>query len=133
MAVVLIVDDDPDIRELWALVLGEAGFVVRAAPSGVEGIEIAESEHIDVVVTDILMPNKDGIETLLEIKSINPNVKVLVVSGGGSALRKSFLDVADKLGADATLPKPVDIDRLCAVVEQLAAAAKASPSTPKGT
>ena len=124
MAVVLIIDDDPDIRDLWTVVLGEAGFDVRAAPSGVEGIEIAESEHIDVVVTDILMPNKDGIETLLEIKSINPNAKVLVVSGGGSALRKSFLDVADKLGADATLPKPVDIDRFRAVVEQLANAAQ---------
>ena len=119
MAVVLIIDDDPHIRTLWDYALSEDGFSVRTAPSGLEGVEIARREHVDVVVTDIHMPDKDGIETLLEIKSMNPEAKVVVVSGGGSVGRMSFLGAADKLGADATLAKPFDIHQLSAVVGAL--------------
>jgi DNA-binding NtrC family response regulator len=123
MAVVLIIDDDAQIRNLWADVLSEQGFDVRVAPSGVEGVEIAVSERIDVVVTDILMPDKDGIETLLEIKSTRPDAKVLVVSGGGTLLSSSYTRIAEKLGADASLQKPVEIGRFCRVVAALARAA----------
>lgn len=123
MAVILIIDDDAQIRDLWADVLEQEGFDVRVAPSGVEGVEIAASEKVDVVVTDILMPDKDGIETLLEIKSARPQAKVLVVSGGGTMLTASYTGIAEKLGADASLQKPVEIRRFCSVVAQLASAA----------
>jgi len=127
MAVVLIIDDNAQIRDLWADSLSEAGFDVRAAPSGVQGMEIARAEKVDVIVTDIFMPEKDGIETLLEIKSVRPQAKVLVVSGGSAMMDKSFLEVAERLGADATLQKPVDIDRFCELVTRLAEGAKGVP------
>ncbi|MFP4003826.1 MAG: response regulator [Alphaproteobacteria bacterium] len=120
MPVVLIVDDDEYIRDLWAEALSEEGFEVRAAPSGVQGVEIAKAERIDVIVTDILMPDKDGIETLLEIKSACPHTRILVVSGGGLLLSSSYVRVAEKLGADASLQKPVDLERFCNVVAELA-------------
>jgi DNA-binding NarL/FixJ family response regulator len=68
------------------------------------------------------MPGRDGIETLLEINSARPQVKVLAVSGGGTYVPDSFVELTDKLGADATLRKPVNIDRLCSVVKKLAGA-----------
>lgn len=122
MAVVLIIDDDAQIRELWADILSEEGHKVRAAPSGVQGVEIAKSEDVDVIITDILMPDKDGIETLLEIKSIRPKTRIVAVSGGGEILSSAYVKVAEKLGADAALQKPVDIDELCRVVSDLAGA-----------
>ena len=124
MSVVLIIDDDPHIRTLWDHALTENGFSVRTAPTGMEGVEIARREHVDVVVTDIHMPDKDGIETLLEIKSMNPEAKVVVVSGGGLVGGMSFLGAAGKLGADATLAKPFDIHQLSAVVGKLSGASQ---------
>lgn len=121
MAIVLIIDDDPRIRELWERALALAGFTVRTAASGARGIEIATTERVDVVITDIVMPDKDGIETLLEIRSARPDMKVLAVSGGGEFLNASYVDIADRLGADATLRKPVSIGHLCRVVAELAA------------
>ncbi|MFP3944459.1 MAG: response regulator [Alphaproteobacteria bacterium] len=121
MAAVLIIDDDPRIRELWSSALSKAGFSVHAAGSGARGIEIVKTEQVDVAIIDLIMPDKDGIETLLEIKSARPDMKVLAVSGGGEILNASYVDIADRLGADATLRKPVSIDRLCRVVAELAA------------
>lgn len=122
MAVVLIIDDDAQIRDLWTDALSQEGFEVRSASSGVKGVEIAKSEPIDVVVTDIIMPEKDGIETLMEIKAALPQAKVLAVSGGGAMINDSYLEIAGKLGADAILQKPVNIGRFCRLVRKLAKA-----------
>jgi len=119
--VVLIIDDDPQIRELWRDVLQEEGLRVLDAPSGVDGVQVAKDHAVDLVVTDILMPDKDGIETLREIKAEQPALKVVVVSGGGVTMQPTFLNVAKKFGADATLQKPVDIGEFCSVVKQLLA------------
>lgn len=109
MATVLIIDDDSAVRDLLTDVLLQDGHFVRTAKSGTLGVEIAKGEAIDLVVTDIMMPDKDGIETLLEIKAHKPNLKVMAVSGGGTIKDGSFLGVAQELGADAVLEKPVDI------------------------
>ncbi len=75
------------------------------------------------------MPDKDGIETLLEIKSARPQTRIIAVSGGGEILSSSYVKVAEKLGADAALQKPVDIDELCRVVSDLAGARTRSEGT----
>ena len=118
-ASILIIDDDLQIRELCSDVLSDDGFVAQAVSSGCEGIDLIRRSRVDLVITDILMPEKDGIETLLEIKSVNPEIKVIVMSGGGISAQTIFLETAGKLGADATLAKPVDIDELSRVVTTL--------------
>lgn len=122
MASVLLIDDDPQIRDLWAEVLTEGDIVVRQASTGVEGLRLASSQPFDVIVTDLIMPEKDGIETLIELKSARPDAKVVVVSGSGSALDGALMAVARELGASDVLPKPVDIDLFYSVVTELIAA-----------
>jgi len=120
MAHVLLIEDNSDLLTLWAEALEDEGFDVRTATSGVRGVEIAGQENFDVVVTDILMPDKDGIETLLAIRRDNPNAKTIVVSGGGATGNTSFLEMAEKLGASATMQKPVDLNDLTAAIRELA-------------
>ncbi len=123
MAVVLIIDDDPAIRELWRAALEAEGHRVLTAPSGLEGVEIARSQPIEVVVTDLYMPGKDGIETVREIKRAWPGIRVLIVSGGGRMNEKPFLNFALKFGAEKALQKPVELDHFCAAVDELVAVA----------
>lgn len=123
LTTVLIIDDDPEILALWSDVLASDGMSVLTAPSGVQGVKLARSNAVDVILTDVLMPDKDGIETLLEVKAQDATAKVVLVSGGGRQVGMSMLQVADHLGADATLRKPVNVDELCATVRRLAAAA----------
>ena len=99
MPAILIIDDNEEIRTLWTEVLEEEGHEVVQAESGVVGIKIARARALDVIVTDIMMPDKDGLETIMEIQSHNPTAKIIAVSGGGSMLKESFLPVAGALGA----------------------------------
>lgn len=117
---VLVIDDDPQIRELWVDVLSEGGVDTSQAANGVEGVRLAAQNDYDVIVTDLLMPDKDGIETLMEIKSTNPTAKIVVISGSGQVMGGALMDVARELGAEEVLTKPVDIDRFYAVVAGLA-------------
>ena len=119
---ILIIDDNEEIRTLWSEVLEEEGHEVVQAESGVVGVKIARTRALDVIVTDITMPDKDGLETIMEIQSHNPTAKIIAVSGGGSMLTESFLPAAGALGAVITLQKPVDINEFCAAVSTLAAA-----------
>lgn len=123
MTAVLIIDDDTDIRELWASFLEDGGYEISLAASGADGLRIIDERPIDIVVTDVLMPDKDGIETLLEIKQRQPRAKVLVVSGGGISSNTAMLDVADAMGADGVLQKPVEMDKFCSTIAGLARAA----------
>ena len=122
MPAILIIDDNEEIRTLWTEVLEEKGHEVIQAESGVVGVKIARARKLDVIVTDIMMPDKDGLETIMEIQYHTPTAKIIAVSGGGSMLKESFLPVAGALGAVITLQKPVDINEFCAAVSTVAAA-----------
>lgn len=122
LAAVLIIDDNEEIRTLWTDVLEDEGHSVIQAESGVVGVKLARAHPVDVIVTDIMMPDKDGLETIIEIQSHNPTAKIIAVSGGGDMLKQSFLPVAGALGAIMTLNKPVDINEFCEAVSTLAAA-----------
>ncbi len=103
---VLVVDDEPLIVESCAENLEGAGYTVLQATNARDALNQLREHKVDAVFLDIIMPDKDGIETLLEMKKIWPKLTVFAMSGGGRSGLNSFLDVAKKFGAAGTLKKP---------------------------
>jgi CheY-like chemotaxis protein len=118
---VLIIDDNPDVRATLKWLLESAGFSVAIAANGTEGLAQQRAQPAEIVVTDIFMPEKDGIETILELRKEYPRAKIIVMSGGSSR-GADFLNVASVLGAAKVLKKPVDPEGLIELVHELAAA-----------
>jgi len=119
MSHVLVIDDDPLIRQTIRFALEDAGFNVIEAESGVDGcIAVAESSF-DLVITDILMPNKDGIETIIEVKRTRPSLRILAMSGGGKIEGREYLSLAARLGVNDTICKPFQRSALISKVQQL--------------
>src|SRR5262245_58011117 len=107
MARILVIDDDADLREVMQETLQSAGHEVLLAPDGIQGLELQRASPADVVITDIFMPDKEGIETICELKQEFPGVKIIAMSGGGTHVRKpAYLSTASELGADVVLRKP---------------------------
>ena len=119
MARILIIDDDDAHREMMRDMLEESGFDVLDAENGARGIAVLEAEPVDLVITDILMPEKEGIETIREIRKGYPDVKVIAASGGGRVGNVEFLDLAKKLGAHEVLQKPILMGPLIQMVRAL--------------
>lgn len=110
---ILVVDDEPVLRELVSFILVDKGFQVRAAESGESAFRLLQSEHFDVVVSDVRMPNGSGIDLLRKINSLKePRPTVFLVSG----YSEISLEDAKKLGAKDLLNKPVDYDQLCQAI-----------------
>ena len=109
MAFVLIIDDDDALRGSMRRVLERAGHSVKEAADGEEGLRLYREEPTDLVVTDLIMPGKEGIETIQEFRQEFPEIRILAVSGGGSVDPQGPLFDAEALGADDTLAKPFDI------------------------
>ena len=116
MARILIVDDDDLIRFTLREMLEGGGHEVLEADTGDACLEMQEATPFDVVVTDIIMPGRDGIETVMELKRTYPDLRVVAISGGGRTHNMSYLDFARRFGADATLAKPFTRDELLAAV-----------------
>lgn len=116
MARVLIVDDNESDRLLQTRVLERAGHQLFFAREGEEAYKLFLRKQIEVVVTDLQMPNVDGLELIAEIKSLFPDVSIIAVSGAGS----DGLETAELLGAFRTLAKPVEPDDLVAAVAEAA-------------
>ena len=121
MASILIIDDDDALRHTMRKILERAGHRVREAADGARGLTLFRQEASDVVVTDLIMPEKEGIETIIELREGYPWVKILAVSGGGSVDPDGPLTDARYLGADATLPKPFSVEDLQDAVARLLA------------
>lgn len=116
----LVIDDDPTAREAVRYVLEKAGFVVREAGDGREGLESYRRTPADVVVTDLFMPEKDGHEFLMELKSEFPESRVIVMSAiGDTDLYGANFAIATALGAEATLYKPLDRENLLLILRRL--------------
>ena len=115
---ILIIDDDEPFREVLGKMLRRTGFEVREASSGDEGIKYQTEKPADLIITDVIMPEKHGIETMLEIKEKDPFVKFIVVSGGGGYVYDIDFDMAEKLGA-VTLQKPSKLKELLNAIKQL--------------
>jgi CheY-like chemotaxis protein len=116
MALAVVIDDDAQVRCLVAMMLARAGYEVAQAKNGEEGIELCSSLAPEIVVTDIFMPRRDGIDVLREVKTHAKQPRVVAISGGSPRLQVDFLGVAEKMGADAVVPKPFTPSQLLQAV-----------------
>ena len=105
---IVIADDDPLVREAYKAALEQRGHSVLLAEDGGGAIALAESHKIDIVLLDILMPRKEGLETLIELKHRFPRLTVFAMSGGTGRSKTDFLSIAEKFGADGILRKPFE-------------------------
>lgn len=122
MAYILVIDDNPEFRDILRSHLEANGHRTLLASDGEQGLALVEREAIDIVLTDILMPQRDGLEVLRETKRRWPGLPVIAISGGGWIKATELLGMAERLGADNVLQKPVRRgDLLKAVDEALAA------------
>jgi DNA-binding response OmpR family regulator len=119
---VLVIDDNEDFRSLLRLALEREGFAVETASNGQDGLALLDRRPADVLVTDIFMPGKEGIETISEVRKQFPAMRIVAMSGRPSATDFDPLSIAAELGAARTLKKPFHIDELIEAVRQLAAA-----------
>jgi CheY-like chemotaxis protein len=112
---ILFVDDEPNLRHGLQRMLRpmRPEWDMTFATNGREALQILNQEHCDVVVTDIFMPEKEGLETIMELRRDHPTTKIIAISGGGQKGRLlRALDIATKLGAHCTLQKPFDSEQM---------------------
>ena len=114
MARILVIDDDPDTREMLAQTLKPAGYEVISAAYGREGVTRQRTSPVDLVITDLYMPNQDGSETIRELRSSFPEVAIIAMSGRPDS--GAMLAIAQNVAAVGILPKPFGADELIAAV-----------------
>jgi CheY-like chemotaxis protein len=112
MSLVLIVDDEEPFRKMARRMLEAAGHQVVEAATGEECIRQFHDLSPDIIVTDIVMPGKSGIEAILQIRAEDPSVRIIAVSGGGGVATGDFLSAARQAGANQALQKPFRADDL---------------------
>ncbi len=119
---ILVVDDNKKFLAMLSEYLNDNGFVVEISDNGNEALKKFADFIPDIVITDIVMPDIDGIELLLQLRKTNPDVKVIVMSGGNRGHADAYLHMADKLGANAILNKPFELEELMQAIKNLQAA-----------
>jgi DNA-binding NtrC family response regulator len=113
---ILIVDDDESIRRTLQALLRRAGYEVMQASDGTEAVRLWRDHGGDLVITDLHMPEKDGIETIIELLSHSPGIRIIAMSGGGQTKRLDLLGNASLLGAVLTIEKPFTIAEMMTLV-----------------
>jgi CheY-like chemotaxis protein len=108
MQKILVVDDDSLVRDTLVRILERKGYQVLVASDGLCGLSMFRSEQPDLVITDIIMPEKEGLQTIREIRSECPDARIIAISGGARIGNMDFLNFAGKLGASEIMPKPFD-------------------------
>jgi CheY-like chemotaxis protein len=119
MAVVMVIDDDGALRRLIVRALGNDGHEVIEAENGADALALLERHQPALIITDILMPKTEGIETINKVKERFPGIKIIAMSGGGMSRNLMFLDIARAIGAEETLAKPFRPAKLVEVVKRL--------------
>jgi CheY-like chemotaxis protein len=119
---ILIIEDDAAVRYTLKRILLSAGYSVLDAPNGRKGVQLFHLEGADLVITDIIMPEQEGIETIIELKSREPRTRIIAISGGGRTGAHDLLQMAERLGADAVLHKPFETAELIRTVKEKLAA-----------
>ena len=117
MAHILLVEDDPAMLETLSLAMRSKGHQVLTASNGGQGLQSFLADQFDLVVTDIIMPDIDGLGMIDEMKRVAPHIKILAISGGGIAVDFDFLSAAKKHGATATLEKPFPISEFHSLLD----------------
>jgi YesN/AraC family two-component response regulator len=120
MARILIIDDNDIFRKVLRTMLTTAGFnEIEEAANGIDGINLFRQSPFDLVITDIIMPEKEGLELITELSRDYPQVKIIAMSGGGRIGPHDYLAMAEYLGASRALQKPFKHEELIAVVQEL--------------
>jgi len=119
MAKILVLDDELSILLMIKKMLEKAGHEVSLALNGREGMELFEKNRPDLLITDIIMPEKEGLETIFELRRKHPELKIIAISGGGRISPDGYLPGAKLLGADMTFQKPLDQKEFLQAVSQL--------------
>ena len=120
MARILLIDDDELLRGVLAKALGYAGHEIIQAADGLQGMDLFHATQVDLVVTDLIMPVQEGVETILRLRRDNPKIPIIAISGGVTN-SKLYLDMAGKIGARRILPKPFTPQELIAVIDEVLA------------
>ena len=116
---ILIVDDSADMRDSLGLLLVRLGYDAEGAHDGQQAMEIQRQRPVQILITDIFMPGKDGIETIEAFRREWPQIRIIAMSGGGLVATRDYLEVAPDIGADAVLRKPFTLESLQAVLHRL--------------
>ena len=119
MSTILLVEDDTDLRKMLRKVLERESFRVLEAGTGLEAMQILNLHTPNLVVTDIIMPDQDGIGTINRLKKSHPDIKIIAISGGGRMLSEDYLGIAKMLGAHHTFNKPFDTKLFVKKVHEL--------------
>jgi DNA-binding response OmpR family regulator len=113
---ILVIEDDPVVLRTIEIVLLDAGYECITAPDGDAGLQLFRSKPSDLVITDLIMPRKEGIETIVAMRQEQPNAKIIAISGGGRVKNTELLRLAKGLGANEVLAKPFDPEDLVAAI-----------------
>ena len=124
---ILLVDDEDAYRQMMCRTLTEMGYEVMEARNGKEAVQVHELCQADIVLTDLIMPDTDGIEIIREFKRIHAPVKIIAMSGGGWIGTRDYLKAAKLIGADETLTKPFSKEELGVVLDRLCGKLKGDP------
>jgi DNA-binding response OmpR family regulator len=119
MSKILVLDDEPSILLMIKKMLEKAGYEVIIASNGKEGMRLFDKENPDMVITDIIMPEKEGLETIFELRRMHPDLKIIAISGGGRISPDGYLPGAKLLGANMVFQKPLVQKEFLAAVASL--------------
>ena len=103
---ILIIEDDAEVRELLRTLLSRAGYAISVASDGIEGIHAYRTDPADLIITDLVMPGKEGLETIVDLRREFPDLKIIAISGGGLDGQNNYLNAARLCGATMTFRKP---------------------------
>jgi CheY-like chemotaxis protein len=104
---ILVIEDDVEVRKMISRILNDEGYQIFEANNGKQGLELlATTTNVELVITDIIMPEKDGIETIRELKQNYPAIKILAISGGGKVNAQNYLNIAKVMRVNSILSKP---------------------------
>jgi len=132
MAHILLVDDEQLVVDTLRAAIQSKGHTVETASNGLQGISKYSDTRFDLVITDIIMPDKEGIGMILEMRRETPDVKIIAISGGDRTGNIEFLKMAAKLGAAATLKKPIHLAEFFQVLEACLAGSGDAETSPQG-
>ena len=121
MKSILIIEDNENMLQMMCDLLGRSGYAVFSAADGVQGLKAFHAHSPALVITDIIMPDKEGLEVIMELTKQQPRPKIIAISGGGILEPQTYLSLARKLGADHALAKPFRPAELLTLIEKLLA------------
>ncbi len=119
MARILIVDDNVQVRLSIHMALEDAGYEVEEAHNGNMGLQMYREKPFDLVITDIIMPEKEGVEMIIDLKNEYPEAKIIAMSGYTRISPEYYLFIAEKLGSTKTFTKPIEMNELLKTVKEI--------------